>query len=235
MPYFRTPIFTSLALIPSLALAHHGQDFLLVESPTVPHPGSVYLIANGHAALDNGLEERAGLEPALLIGATQRIAFEVHAHTEKLASEPWAYEATAPSVHVLLSDPDKHDGFKLGLSVEYEISAKRDTPDNAEVRLSLEHGGEESKWAANLIASKEQGSGSELGAALGFRREIREGVALGVEGQGSFQHAEGALLLATAYFENEQAATFKLGLGGERSEDGRFEPVVHVGLVLRLR
>ena len=225
----------ALMLIPSLALAHHGQDFLLVESPTVPHPGSVYLIANGHAALNDQLGERASVEPALLFGISPRLAFEVHAHTEKLAGEHWTYEATAPSLHVFLTDPEKHDGFKLGLSAEYEIAAEHGAPDNAEVRLSLEHGGEENKWTANLIASKEQDADTDIGAAFGFRREVREGIALGVEGQSSFQRVDGAVLLAAAYFENEQAATFKLGLGGERSADGRFEPVVHLGLVLRLK
>jgi hypothetical protein len=235
MAIFRILNCAALALIPSLALAHHGQDFLLVESPTVPHSGSVYLIANGHAALSNALDERASFEPALLFGITSRIAFEMHAHTDKMAGDHWAFEAIAPSVHLLLTDPEKHEGYKLGVSAEYEIAARRGDPDNAEVRLSLEHGDDENKWTANLIASKEQGSDADVGAALGFRREIREGIALGVEGQSSFQRADGALLLATAYFENEKAGTFKLGLGGERTGDGRCEPVLHLGLVLHIK
>jgi hypothetical protein len=230
----RALCLASIALAPSLAFAHHGQDFLLVESPTVPHPGSVYLIANGHAALSGDASERASFEPALLFGATPRFAFELHAHTEKLAGENWTYEALAPAVHVLLTDPDKHEGLKVGLSVEYEIAAKDDGSDNSEMRLSVENGTEQSKWAANLIASKEEGGDSDVGMALGFRREVREGLALGVEAQSSFRHAQGAQILAATYFENERLGTFKLGFGGDRNERGRFSPVLHLGIVLRL-
>ena len=50
----------TLALVPGLAMAHHGQDFLLVESPSVPHPGNLYLLANADAALDGDSDEQAG-------------------------------------------------------------------------------------------------------------------------------------------------------------------------------
>jgi len=225
-----------LALVPSLAFAHHGQDFLLLESPGIPHPGDAYLIANAHAALDGDAEEQAGFEPALFIGATSRVAFELHAHTEKLAGEHWNYEATAPAVHVLLTDPARHDGLKVGLSAEYEIAAERDAPDHVEMRLSAETGDDaHGKWAGNLIFGREQGGDSDVGAAIGFRRQVRPGFALGAEGQGSFQRASGAELLVGAYFEHAQRWALKLGLGGQRDEDGHVTPVAHVGLVLRLK
>jgi hypothetical protein len=224
----------AFALTPCLAAAHHGQDFLLVESPAVPHPGSVYLIADAHAAISGDAEEQASFEPALLFGVTPRIAFELHAHSEKLEGESWAYEATAPSIHLLLTDPEKESGPKVGLSAEYEIASEDGEPNNTEVRLSVESGSGQNKWAGNLIASREQGGSTELGVALGFRRQIRAGVALGAEGQGSFERAEGAQLLATTYFEKEAFGTFKIGLGGQRIPDGDFEPALHLGLVLRV-
>jgi hypothetical protein len=227
--------FLGLVLAPSLARAHHGQDFLLLESPSVPHPGDAYLIANAQAALDGDAEEQAGFEPALLVGTTPRLAFELHAHTEKAAGNDWAYEATAPAVHVLLTDPERHAGLKVGLSAEYEIAAEAHAPDHLEMRLSAETGSERVKWAGNLIVGREQGGDSDVGAALGFRRQLRPGFALGAEGQGSFQRAAGAQVLAGAYFEHAQSWALKLGLGGEREEDGHVTPVVHVGLVLRLR
>src|SRR5262245_17137759 len=124
---------TALACAPFAATAHHGQDFLLVESPTVPHPGDVYFLANAAAALDNDAQQQAGFEPALLIGVCLRLAFELHAHTEKLAGEDWNYEATAPSLHLLLTDPENHDGLKAGLSAEYEIAREADAADRLEV------------------------------------------------------------------------------------------------------
>lgn len=231
----RCVCLTFACLVPAMALAHHGQDFLLLESPTVPHPGNVYLVANAHAALSGDAEEQAGFEPALLVGLTPRLAFELHAHAEKLAGNDWNYEATAPAIHLLLTDPGRHEGFKAGISVEYEVAAARDSPDNAEIRLSLENGTDENKWTGNLISSRVQGGRRDFGAALGFRHEVRSGLALGVEGQGSFQRAEGAQLLAGAYLEASEALTLKFAVGAERQEDGGAQPAAHVGLVLRLR
>ena len=222
-----------LALAPSLALAHHGQDFLILESPSVPHPGDAYLLANAEAALGDP-EGQGSFEPALLIGITPRVAFELHAHTEKLAGENWNYEATAPGVHVLLTDPAKHDGLKIGIGAEYEFAAKQGAPDNAEVRLSFEKGNAATKWGANLIASREQGGSNDFGAALGFRHEVCAGLALGAEAQSSFQRAAGSELLISAYTERE-AWAFKFGIGGQREEDGHITPIARVGLVLRLK
>lgn len=232
---FRSSLAYALCLLPSLACAHHGQDFLLLESPGVPHPRQVYLLANTHAALEGDAEEQAGLEPALLIGLSPRVAFELHAHMEKLEGEDWNYEATAPSVHVLLTDPANHHGLKVGLSAEYEIASEDEAPDNAEVRLSFENSVGAVKWGANLVGSREERGEADWGAVLGMRRELRPGFALGVEGQGSFKHAAGGELLAGAYFEHGQSWALKLGVGGVREEDGHVTPLARVGLVLRLK
>jgi len=235
MYFSRSLCVLVLALLPSLALAHHGQDFLLVESPAIPHPGQVYLIANADVALDGDAEEQAGFEPALLFSVSPRVAFELHAHTEKLAGDSWRYEATAPAVHLLLTDPHRHDGLKVGLSAEYEIASHADDADNAEVRLAFEDSRDANKWAANLIASHEQGGDSDFGAALGFRRQLRDSFALGVEGQGSFRHAEGGEVLFAGYYEHAQTFAFKFGVGGVRGEDSGYTPMLRLGLVLRLR
>lgn len=224
----------SLFLLPSLASAHHGQDFLLLASPGIPHPGDAYLLLGGHAALDGDAEEAGAFEPSVLFGAGKRVAFELHAHVEKPRGEGWTYEATAPAIHVLLSDPARHHGLRVGLSAEYEIAAQSDAPDNAELRLSLEDALPGGTWAANLIASREQGGASDMGLGLGFRRELRPGLSLGLEGQSSLQHAEGAQLLAGAYFETAQARAIKLGLGVERDAAGDFHPMAHAQLVLHL-
>ena len=224
----------SCALAPSLAWAHHGQDFLLVESPAVPHPKSYHLIVNGQAALSQGVEERASFAPALLVGVTPRLAFELHAHAERTADEGWSYEAVAPAVHLLLTDPGRQAGFQAGISAEYEIASQADAVDKLELRLSLESGTPKTKWTGNLVAGREQGGDSDLGMALGLRHAVRPGIAVGAEGQGSFRRAEGAKILLAAYFENERLGTIKLGLGAERSGSGDQVPVAQVGWVLPL-
>src|SRR4249919_590745 len=210
-PILVASLAASLALTPFAALAHHGQDFLIVESPSVTHPGNVYFLANAAAAL------------------------ELHAHTAKLAGDSWNYEATAPSVHVLLTDPERHDGLKAGLSAEYEIAREADAADRLELRLSLEQSVDAYKWGGNLIYSREQGGEDEFGVALGLRRAVGAHVALGAEAQGAFDHAEGRELLGGVYWEPSEAVTLKFGLGGVHDDAGGNTALARFGLVMRLR
>ena len=234
-PILVASLAASLALTPFAALAHHGQDFLIVESPSVTHPGNVYFLANAAAALESDAEEQAGFEPALLVGVAPRVALELHAHTEKLAGDSWNYEATAPSVHVLLTDPERHDGLKAGLSAEYEIAREADAADRLELRLSLEQSVDAYKWGGNLIYSREQGGEDELGVALGLRRAVGAHVALGAEAQGAFDHADGRELLGGVYWEPSEAVTLKFGLGGVHDDAGGNTALARFGLVVRLR
>ena len=215
------------------ACAHHGQDFLLVESPSVPHPGDAYLLANVGVALGES-DEQAGFEPALLMGITHRVAFELHGHTEKLAGEPWRYEATAPSLHVLLTDPDRHDGWTSGLSAEYEV-AREAGGDALELRWSVEQQTARYKAGANLVYRREEGDAGRYGAVVGAHWRIAPRVALGVEAQGDVDRADGAEALASAHWECDEAWSLKFGLGGQRDDDGRWVPLARLGLVLRLR
>jgi len=234
---FNRKIFFALALsfTPSFAMAHHGQDFLLLESPGIPHSGDIYLVTNAQLALENNAEEQAGFEPALLVGVTRRVAFELHAHTEKLAGDSWNYEATAPAIHILLTDPNKHSGLKVGIGLEYEIAAEDDGLDNAEFRLAVENGKGKNKWGGNLILDREQGGETDVGAALGFRHKIGDAWSLGFEAQSSVERAAGAELLFGAYYDHEQNWVVKLGLGGKREEDGHITPMLHIGWVLLLK
>ncbi|GAB3386694.1 hypothetical protein [Lysobacter fragariae] len=224
-----------ITLAPATAFAHHGQDFLIVESPSVAHPGDVYFLANAEAALESDVEEQAGFEPAVLVGIAPRVALELHAHTEKLTGEDWSYEATAPSVHVLLTDPERHDGLKAGLSAEYEIARETDAANRLELRLSLEQRINAYKWGGNLIYSREQDGDGEFGLAMGLRRAIGERLALGVEAQGAFDHAEGRELLGGLYWELGETVTLKFGLGGIRDDAGGTTALARIGVVVRLR
>jgi hypothetical protein len=216
---------------PALALAHHGQDFLIVDSPSVPHPGSAYLIANLDASLDG--DSDSAFSPALLIGVSPRIGFELHAHLEKEVRESWRYAAVAPSLHVLLTDPAKHHGLKIGLSGEYEFG-HGEAVDAAEARLSAENGSDRLKWAANLVASREQGGCTEFAATFGLRHQVHPSVAVGLEAQRGLDHADGAEVLASAYVGRNDDWTVKFGIGARRLEDGRNSPVAHLSVVLPL-
>ncbi|HNV84773.1 MAG TPA: hypothetical protein PKI87_10975 [Arenimonas sp.] len=231
---FISYLLASLVLLPSSAFAHHGQDFLLIESPAVPHPGSVYLIANAQVALAKEAESEASFAPAILVGVTPRFSFELHTHAEKPGNENWTYEATAPAIHLLLTDPNSQKGLKLGISAEYEFANEADTKDNMEVRFSAEIGGTQTKWGANLIASRELGGNSDFAAALGARHAVRTNIWLGAEIQSSFRITKDHQALLAAYFESRRFGAMKLGVGGKRNELGNNDLVVYLGWVVQL-
>jgi hypothetical protein len=225
----------ALALLgaPVVASAHHGQDFLLIEGPAVPHPGNAYLIADATFALDGDSEERASFAPALLFGASPRVAFELHTHFDDVDGEGWHYEAVAPAVHVLLTDPHKHEGLKVGLSAEYEFG-HGEGADTIEARLSAENTHGRLLWAGNLIAEKESHDSTRFAFAMGVRGHVSTQTALGLEAQHDVDGRAGELL-AAAYLGDETGFTLKFGIGASRDEDGDTGAIAHVGMVLKLR
>ena len=103
------------------AHAHHGLDFLLVQTAHLPEKGTGYAVAR----LDHVSEhdDELELEPAVLYGATDWMTVEVHAHYEKEAGEPSKYESFAPTVHFRLTPRERP--FSVGISAEYEIAHTR--------------------------------------------------------------------------------------------------------------
>jgi hypothetical protein len=63
-----------LITVASTAEAHHGKDFLLVESYEVPHPGSLYLVTSGVLAMQDENDVFEG-EPSIPWGDS-RLAFD---------------------------------------------------------------------------------------------------------------------------------------------------------------
>jgi len=103
---------------PPPAAAHHGRDFLLSQSAELPHPGQVFLVSRQDYA-DAGTSFLE-LEPAVLVGLGERLAFEIHGHAGREQGGDFEYESTAPALHLLLTP--HHSPWGLVLSAEYEFA-----------------------------------------------------------------------------------------------------------------
>jgi hypothetical protein len=205
-------VATALCLgLSSPAAAHHGRDFLLVQTAELPHPGELYLIPR-QDYIDAGEDEEIELEPTLLYGLGKRVAFELHAHIAKEGSESFTYESTAPAVHLRLT-PDSA-AWSLGLSAEYELSHSDEGEDVAEGRVILSRSGDGWRLGFNLIAEEVQESGAEVEwhYAAGFRHALGERVGLGIEVEGSFDEDALEALLGV-YFEPSRKLSVNLGFG----------------------
>lgn len=204
-------VLVVLISLASPASAHHGRDFLLSQSADLPHPGE-FFISPRLDYVDGGEEDELEFEPTLLVGGTDWIAFEVHGHVAKEGSGSWEYESTAPAVHLKLT-PAK-SSYRLGLTLEYELSHDDHHADNVEGRLVISKTFRDSLIALNIVAEEEQESGAELewGYSVGFRRAATEAMAWGLEAQGSLEESEHEVLVGL-YFDTSDRLTLNVGVG----------------------
>lgn len=93
-----TLILVVLVFVAAPLLAHHGKDFLLVESYELPHTKALYAVSAEEAIFGRGTVTFRD-EPSLLLGLTGRVAAEVHVHIEKEPGRSARLAAIAPAVH----------------------------------------------------------------------------------------------------------------------------------------
>jgi hypothetical protein len=211
--------------------AHHGKDFLIVESYEVPHPGDVYFVSSAAIARE-GSGTTVELEPSLLVGLCPRVALELHSHLSREPHDAISYEATAPSLHLQLTPPKSNFPIRVGFSAEYEFAAHPSAGDRAEARLIFETALGRSRLALNLVGEHERAGESTLGYTGGYRYEFTEALACGVEAQGPFNRGDGHELIAAVYAEPSQRVTLKFGAGAELGRSSA-APVARFGVVLR--
>ena len=216
----------SFAMLFRTAQAHHGRDFLLVETPDVPVKGAVFAFATmDRQEFDDG----AALEfsPAVLAGLGSRIALELHAHTEKEPGEDWGYEATAGAFRLNLT-PESWSRWRVGSSAEYEVADDPDEGrDEVEGRILATRLFGEAATAANLtfnaILEHEQGQG-QGGVAWGYaaafrpRAESRFGWGVEVEGHEGGEESRREIL-GGLYAQSADRLTLKFGAGAGLGPD----------------
>lgn len=196
-------------LSPGAAYAHHGLDFVTVQTAHLPRQGTGYAIAR----LDYISEEldEMEFEPALLFGATDWLAVELHAHYEKLEGESSNYESVAPALHFRLTPREQQ--LSLGVSVEYEIVD--DSAEDDVVELTAILGYKTAGWtfAANVMNQKASSSSGEWGYAAGARHSFRQNHGFGLELTGSFEKDGSSELLVGYYGELSERFSINAGVG----------------------
>ncbi|MDH4125453.1 MAG: hypothetical protein OEW64_01700 [Gammaproteobacteria bacterium] len=202
-------IAIAAALLPGAASAHHGLDFLTVQTAHLPMQGTAYAIARADYISEH--EDELEFAPAMLYGATDWMAFELHAHFEKEQGDSAHYESLAPALHFRLTPRDNK--FSLGISAEYEIASDNDAEDVLELAGIL--GYEASGWtiAANLLFEKASGEESEWGFAAGARRSLKPNHYLGLELIGSLQSNGPSELLLGYYGDLSTRFSINAALG----------------------
>jgi len=215
---FAVSLLALFALFAAPAFAHHGKDFLLLESDELPHPHSLFFITSDAVTRAAGTTRYEG-EPALLYGVSERIAAELHAHIAKAGSDNFRVEAISPSIHISFPGLSPATRWRFGLSAEYEL-ARGEEEDTFETRLIAVRRLDTAAFGINLIGSRPQYGPATAGYAIGFRARPEDRVGWGVEAQGELVHRGSREALAGIYAELTPRLSMKIGAGSARGEDG---------------
>ncbi len=206
--------------------AHHGKDFLLVESYELPHPKALYAVS-----AEEFLFGRSSLtfrdEPSLLLGVTDRIAAEVHAHVAKEPSGTAKLNAIAPAVRLRLFDSDV---LRAGLSAEYEIG-RQGAGNAAAVRLIVGHSVGEGAVVGN-IGVEHAHDGTRAIYAIGYRPDMEASRSWGIEAQGALRSGEQHEAIVAGYGRISDRLTVKAGIGAAVGV-GKPLALIRTGLVWR--
>lgn len=197
-----------LLLFATPLLAHHGKDFLSVESYELPHPKTLYAVSAEELFFGRGSSTFRD-ELSLLFGVTGRMAGEVHAHIEKAPGDSTNVTAIAPAIHLRIIDSgDLH----AGLSAEYEIG-RRGAGNAAAVRLILGRSIEEGAVVGNIGIERIHGEGTRAIYAIGYRPDMDAASSWGIEAQGALRHGERHEAIFAGYRQTTDRLTVKAGLG----------------------
>lgn len=182
--------------------AHHGKDFLVVESYEVPHPGTFFGVTSEQYILrEHAFRE----ELSVLTGLSHRFAAEVHAHIERGVG----LEAIAPALHVHLFDTGALHG---AISAEYEIG-RHGGGNTATSRFIIGKMIGAGAVVANVGATRSHEDGTNGIYAIGYRSDLESAHGWGVEAEGELHRAVEHEILGTAYFQIGERLTMKLGAG----------------------
>lgn len=194
---------------PTLARAHHGLDFLLVQTAHLPERDTGYALARTDFISE--AHDEVELEPAVLYGATDWMALELHAHYEKAEGESARYESVAPAVHLRFTP--RAQAVAVGLSAEYEFA--HDSAEDDAVELVGVVGYETATWmaTANLLYERPAGSSGELSYAAGVRRGFTQRHALGLEVLGSLESNGSSEALLGYYGTLSESFSINVGVG----------------------
>lgn len=209
---------------------HHGKDFLLLESPELPHPRGVYFVSSEHYFTREG-EYEFEEEPALLVGLGKRWAAEIHAHVAKEEGESFHLESVAPVIHYRIwSD----ESWSAALTAEYELARHRDEADTLVARGVLSRSIGDGILAFNAEWDREVRHGHEGFAAfaLGYRPDLEARWSWGIEARGATQHAEPNEVVLGLYGNVSDWLSVKVG-AGTGFGSGRPDFVVRSGFVVR--
>ncbi len=146
-------------LIPAVARAHHGRDFLIVQDYYLPGLSDGVLLTSFEYSR-TGTDYEFGIEPEILIGVLPRVAVGVSVGFTDQTGMSWAYESVMPSVHIQLSPPDSDFPIRFAVSAGYEFAREHDGHTHGTVTTSSSSPSTSGKSASTSSSRRSSSSSS---------------------------------------------------------------------------
>ena len=196
------------------ASAHHGRDFLLLETDDMPARGESYFVASVDT-IRTADERATEITPGLVLRAGKRLAVEPHFHIAREAGESFRYAASALGVRLNLGDIG-HTGWRAAISGEVEVTRNRAAePSNGGFRLIAARTCPRALVAANAIVGHEftAGGASDYALGLGALTPLSNGDQVGLESIISLPLHDGIEVLPSYSHRFGTRIQGKLGVG----------------------
>jgi len=113
-----------IALTTSLAQAHHGQEFLVVQDAAVPTLWSGTVFGSAEWSRD-GSDDELSQEPGFLLGIAPRVALGTTMGFSGTEND-WAYESVSPFLQVQLTPPESR--FRVAVVAGYHFADGSSAP-----------------------------------------------------------------------------------------------------------
>ncbi len=221
------------------AQAHHGKDFLLLETDDMPEKGHVYGIVSVDTLRDNEGARTTEITPGLLLG-TDRWAFEPHFHLARTrgtgaSDDGFHYDATAFGVRYRVGNIGRSE-WRLAVSAEVEKPKESDEPYGLEPRVILVRTLPNALVAINVIGERELTGGAEWEKAigLGILKPLPNGNRVGLEIVASLPLRDGVEIMPGYYMQFGKTGNTALKVGvGYFHATGVNSGTLHVQLTRR--
>jgi hypothetical protein len=227
--YLSLACIVPLCISPGVARAHHGLDFILVQTAHLPERGTAYALTRINHLSDT--EDETEIEPAVLYGLNDWMAVELHAHFAKEGDNSMGYESIAPAVHFRLTPRAQAASF--GLSAEYAFAHDAESADIANIVAVAGYEGNGWMAAGNVSFEKPSGLSGEWGYSFGVRRNVSARHGIGLEVVGSFENDGYGEAMVGYYAELSKQFTFNAGLGA--GFDGGPDVAAHMTVIWQFR
>lgn len=221
-----------LVAVSAPAVAHHGKDFLLIETDDMPVPGHVYGLVSSDTLVDKDGVRSTEITPGLLFALGDRVAVEPHFHLARSDAQSWRYDATAAEIRYA-SGNLRGSEWRTAISFEAEKPRNSDENSGGQVRFVLARTYPNTLFAANLIADKDlvPHTKSAYSLGLGALTPLPNGDRAGVEAMLRSPLSDGVEIVP-GYYHSAGATSMKLGVGVFTSASTT-QPTLHASIIQR--